>query len=426
MSLPDLGPYPEAEGYDCALHLDEADPLSAYRSRFTHPEPGLIYLDGNSLGMLPAETVRIVRDVTERQWGERLIRSWNEGWWNLQVDLGDLLAPLLGASPGEVIISDSTSVNLYKLAMAALASQQGRTKVVTDDLNFPTDVYVLRGVTEARGARLEVVSSDGVHGPVEGLTKAIDSDTALVALSHTTFKSGYIYDMGQITRMAHDAGALVLWDCSHSVGAMAIDLRAAGADLAVGCTYKYLNGGPGSPAFLYVRRDLQDRLHNPISAWWGHADPFAFDLTFEPVSGIRRFHTGTMPILSLAAAEAGIRGVSEAGIEALRAKSIRMGEFFVEQWQKHLARHGFRLRSPSNSTQRGSHVALGHDDAWTVTNALIDQAKVVVDFRTPDSVRFGFSALYNSFAEIHTAVQRLVLLAEKGYAPSPHTRPIVT
>ena len=414
MNLSDLGPYPAAEGYDLARRLDADDPLAEYRQRFVHPEPDLIYLDGNSLGMLPKDASTILQEVVDHQWGRRLIRSWEEGWWDLQLQLGDLLAPLLGANPGEVMISDSTSVNLYKLAMAAVAARPDRSKIITDDLNFPTDVYILGGVAKATGTDLEVLPSDGVHGPVEELTRAIDSETALVALSHTTFKSGYTYDLGYITRIAHDNGAMVLWDCSHSVGAIPIDFETAGVDLAVGCTYKYLNGGPGSPAFVYVRRDLQTRLDNPISAWWGHADPFAFALEFEPVTGIRRFHTGTMPVLSLAALEPGARLVNEAGIEEIRKKSIQMGEFFVQQCQTHLEPLGFRLLSPRDPERRGSHVALGHDQAMHLTKALLHRAKVLADFRTPDSIRLGFSALYNSFVEIHTAVQRTVRVARSS------------
>ena len=267
---------------------------------------------------------QVVTDVVVDQWGDRLIRSWNEGWWDLQLTLGDLLAPIIGARPGEVIISDSTSVNLFKLAAAAVTAAPDRHTIVTDDLNFPTDIYVLEGVARrfGEGTRLVVVESDGINGPLDALAEAVDDDTALVALSHTAFKSGYTYDMGSVTEMVHDAGAMMLWDTSHSVGVVPVELESSGADLAVGCTYKYLNGGPGSPAFLYVRRDLQETLENPITAWWGHADPFGFEPGFRPVHGIRRFHTGTMPVISLAAIEAGIRDVLDAGVDRIRAKSV--------------------------------------------------------------------------------------------------------
>ncbi len=411
----DLGPYPGSAGYDQALRLDAIDPLAHFRKRFVITDPDLIYLDGNSLGRLPRGTAELTARVVEDQWGDRLIRSWNEGWWELQLQLGDLLAPLIGAGPGEVIVSDSTSVNLFKLAYAAVKARPGRHKIVTDDLNFPTDVYVLGGVAEMFGeVEVEIIRSDGVNGPVDALTGAIDDDTALVALSHTCFKSGYTYDLAPMTEIAHRAGALTLWDCSHSVGAVPIDLTGAEVDLAVGCTYKYLNGGPGSPAFLYVRPELQELLHNPITAWWAHQDPFAFDLTFQPTRGIRRFHTGSMPTLSLAATETGIRDVAEAGIEAIREKSLALGEFFIELWDSELRPIGFELRSPTDPARRGAHVALGHVDAWPIARAMIEAAAVIPDFRAPDNLRIGLAPLYTTFAEIHTAIQRFRQVVTSG------------
>jgi kynureninase len=413
MSLIDLGPFPDAEGYEQAQELDATDRLKEHRSGFVITDPDLIYLDGNSLGRLPKSAIDVIDEVAHAQWGDRLIRSWNDGWWELQLKMGDLLAPLLGASPGEVMISDSTSVNMYKLADAAVSATERR-KIVTDDLNFPTDVYILDGVAKRHSASLEIVDSDGVHGPLERLAEAIDHETALVSLSHTTFKSGYTYELREVTSLAHDAGAMVLWDCSHSVGAMPVELNAAEVDLAVGCTYKYLNGGPGSPAFLYVRSDLQDALDNPITAWWGHAEPFSFDLEFLPVGGIRRFHTGTMPILSLAAMEAGIKGLLGAGIDQVRAKSIALSEFLIDQWRTHLASHGFGLASPLDTERRGSHVSLSHDEAWPVTRAMIEQASVLPDFRAPDNIRLGLSSMYTTFTEVHTAIQRMKRIIDSG------------
>jgi kynureninase len=348
------------------------------------------------------------------EWGERLIRSWNEGWWDLQIELGDRVASLIGASPGEVIISDSTSVNLYKLAMAALEASQGRRKVVTDDANFPTDIYVLRGVAETMGGSLDVVASEGSPDPVAAIEAVLDDDTALVSLSQTAFKTGYTYDLAALTAIAHRHGSRVLWDLSHSAGVTAIDLNGSGADMAVGCTYKYLNGGPGSPAFLFVRRDLQDSLQNPIQGWWGHARPFAFDLDFSPAAGIRRFHTGTMPILSLAAIEAGIDEVAGAGIDRIRAKSVSLTELFVRQAEDHLAPLGFDLASPGDVSRRGSHVSLSHAEAWAIDQALIELGKVIPDFRAPDNLRFGLSPLYNTHLEVHTAVQRLKVIVQSG------------
>lgn len=412
-SLP-LGPFLEAAGFDRALELDQEDPLAGFRDRFVIEDPDLIYLDGNSLGRMPREAGRIIEQVASQEWGDRLIRSWNEGWWDLQLELGDQLAPIIGASPGEVIISDSTSVNLYKLAMAAMKARPGRNKIVTDDLNFPTDVYVLRAVAAAHRAELEIVPSSGLMGPVAGLAAVIDDSTALVSLSHTNFKSGYTYDLAEMTAVAHRAGAMVLWDLSHSAGAVPIDMNGAEVDLAVGCTYKYLNGGPGAPAFLYVRRDLQDGLDNPITAWWGHAEPFAFDLEFRPVGGIRKFHTGTMPILSLAAIAAGIADLNEAGMIRVRAKSVSLSEYLIDQWEEHLAPLGFALASPRGPGLRGSHVSLSHPEAWPMARALVEIGMVIPDFRAPDSLRLGLSPLYTTHVELHTAVQRLIRIVEAG------------
>ncbi len=414
----DLGPFTDSPGFDEAAQLDTDDALAGFRDRYVITDADLVYLDGNSLGRLPSRATQIVDEVTINQWGERLIRSWNEGWWTLHLEIGDQLAPILGALPGEAIVSDSTSVNLYKLANAALGARPGRKKIVTDDLNFPTDVYVLDGLAESHGADLVVVESDGVTGPIDGLRSAIDDDTALVSLSHTVFKSGYTYDLATVTEIAHDAGALVLWDCSHSVGVVPIDFDSAGIDLAVGCTYKYLNGGPGSPAWLYVRSNLQDKLTNPITAWWGHAEPFEFGLDYEPVGGIRRFHTGTMPILSLAPIAAGVQDVLDAGMDQIRAKSEAMSEYMIRQVDTHLKPLGFELASPRDVGQRGSHVSISHEMAWPITRALVERAQVIPDFRTPDNIRFGIAPLYNTFTEVHTAVQRTKRVVESG----AHTR----
>jgi kynureninase len=416
MDTVDLGPFPSISGFDEAVELDRSDPLALFKARYVFSDPDLIYLDGNSLGRLPAAAGAIVDRVVRHEWGDRLIRSWNDGWWDLQLDIGNRLAPLIGASPGEVIISDSTSVNLYKLAAAALRARPGRDRIVTDDTNFPTDVYVLRGVAEANGATLDIISTEGVGDPVAALEAALDGRTALVSLSHTAFRSSYSYDIARVTELAHDCGALVIWDLSHSVGVVPIDLEGAGVDLAVGCTYKYLNGGPGSPAFLYVRRSLQASLENPITGWWGHASPFDFDLDFRPTDGIRKFHTGTMPVISLATIDAGLTDVVEAGIERLRAKSVSLTGFFINQWEEHLERLGFELRSPRDPARRGSHLSLSHPDAWPIDRALIEDGKVIPDFRAPDDLRFGFAPLYNSHLDVHTAVQRMKTIVERGVA----------
>jgi kynureninase len=399
-----------------AQALDAADPLAHFRERFVIDDPDLIYLDGNSLGRLPQGTAERLQRLVRQEWGGRLIRSWNEGWYELPEKVGAKIAQLLGAQADEVIIADSTSVNLFKLALSAVQSQDGRTKIVTDDLNFPSDLYILQSVARLAGPEYEVMrvkSADGLHGPVAGLAEAVDEQTALVSLTQTAFKSGYTYDLAAITEMAHLAGALVLWDLSHTVGAVPISLNEAGVDLAVGCTYKYLNGGPGSPAFLYVRKDLQGRLANPISGWMGQEKPFDFDLDYRPTAGMRRFLSGTPSVLGLAAIDAGLDLVLEAGIEKIRAKSVQQTSFFIELFDTFLAPFGFHLNSPRDPNWRGSHITLGHEEGWRIDQALIEEMNVLPDFRRPNNIRFGIAPLYNTFGELYTAVTRLVTVVEE-------------
>lgn len=412
----ELGPFPHVAGHDRAVALDRDDPLAGELDAFVVADDELIYLDGNSLGRLPRAARDVVADVVDRQWGRRLIRSWNEGWWELPERIGALLAPVLGARPGEVLLSESTSTNLFKLAVAALRARPGRTRILTDDLNFPTDVHVLDGAARLLGAghELDVVPSpDRVHGPVDELRDRLDEDVALLSLSHTTYRSGFTYDLAGLTAAAHDAGAMVLWDCSHSAGSVPIGLSAAAADLAVGCTYKHLNGGPGAPAWLYVREDLVEQLRNPITGWFGHADPFGFELGFEPADTTRRFHVGTTPILSMAAAEPGIAQLARVGIDAVRAKSVALGELLVELADEHLAPLGFELASPRDPAVRGGQVALRHPDAWPITRALIEDARVLPDFRAPDVLRLGLAALTTRFLDVHTAVVRIARVVER-------------
>lgn len=397
--------------------LDSQDELASFRERFVNFEPELIYLDGNSLGRLPIDTVQRLQSVVEQQWGERLIRSWNEGWYDLPERVGAKMARLLGANADEVIMADATSVNLFKLALASLAARPGRHKIVTDSLNFPSDLYILQSICRLAGSEYQLArvdSPDGIHGQPEALAEAIDEDTALVTLSHTTFKSGFTYDMPTITEIAHSAGALILWDTSHSIGSRAIDLNHSEVDLAIGCSYKYLNGGPGGPAFLYVRRDLQQSLQNPISGWMGQHEPFAFSLDYRPDKGIRRFLSGTPAILSLAAVEVGVDLTLEAGIEQIRRKSRRQTEYLIALWETFLEPLGFQLKSPRDPEVRGSHVTLGHEEGYRIDRVLIEQLKVLPDFRPPDNIRLGIAPLYNTYEEIFTAVSRLVQVVEDG------------
>lgn len=402
-----------------AQSLDQQDKLALFRDRFVIDDPDLIYLDGNSLGRLPKQTIDQTRRLVETEWGQQLIRGWNSGWLAMQSDVGAKLARLLGASEGEVIVADSTSVNLYKLALAAMQAQPGRNKIVTDDLNFPSDIYILQGIGQTLGRSCEIVvvpTEDERYGPVEKLAAAIDTDTALVTLTHTTFKSSYTYPMTEITTLAQKAGALMLWDLSHSAGSVPINLAESQADLAVGCTYKYLNGGPGAPAFLYVRHDLQDRLANPISGWMGQRNTFDFDLNYAPEMGIRRFLSGTPPILSLSTIEAGVDLLLEAGMDHLRAKSVAQSEYLIRLWEALLAPLGFTLNSPPEPALRGSHIALGHPDGWRIAQALIQEMKVLPDFRKPDNIRFGIAPIYNSFSDIYLAMTRLqTVVTEQRY-----------
>lgn len=411
-----------------AVARDAIDPLAPLRTRFAHPDPALIYLDGNSLGRMPVATAALMQDIVAYQWGDRLIRAWNEGWFTLPERLGGKIAQLIGAQADEVIVADSTSVNLYKLATAALRARSGRTRILTDDGNFPSDLYILQGIAQEHGATLEVIASaDGIHGSAGALMGALGGDVALLTLSHTLYKSAYTYDMAALTTAAHNAGALTLWDLSHAAGAVPVALNAAGADLAVGCCYKYLNGGPGAPAFLYVRRDLQTQLFNPIQGWMGQRNLFAFEGDYAPVDGLRRFLSGSPPVLSLAAIEPGVDLLLEAGMDALRAKSLALSEMLIGLWEERLAPLGYRLQSPRDGAWRGSHVGLGHDEAWRIDQALIHQAGVLPDFRQPDTIRLGIAPLYNSFADIYAAVAALQrVVEERLYTQYAAARPAVT
>lgn len=402
-----------------AEHLDKEDDLGAFREAFVFAEPDLIYLDGNSLGRVTLRTVGHIREAVEGQWGRDLIRGWNKGWYEAPARVGDKIAALVGSGPGQIVVSDSTSVNLFKLATAALTMQRGRHRIVSDDLNFPSDLYILQGCIRLLGNhhQLELVSSDdGIAGDQEALFHAIDEQTALVSLSQVAFKSGYLYDAEAVTKRAHQAGALVLWDLSHSVGAVPIQLDGWGVDLAVGCTYKFLNGGPGAPAFLYVRRDLQDTILSPIWGWFGERAPFSFGLDYQPAQGITRFLVGTPPILSLLALESSLDPVLEAGVERIRKKSVLLTSYLVYLVATVLKPLGFSLGSPRDPNKRGSQVSIRHPEAYRINRSLIEEMGVLPDFREPDHIRLGLSPLYTSFAEVWEAVERMRrVVQEKRY-----------
>ncbi|MCW2610017.1 MAG: kynureninase [Cryptosporangiaceae bacterium] len=393
--------------------LDAADPLAAFRDRFVL-DPTVTYLDGNSLGRLPASTAERLRRAVEEEWGAGLIRSWAD-WMSLSAEVGDLIGTgILGARPGEVILSDSTTVNLYKLAAAALDARPGRRVVVIDDDNFPTDLYVFQGLAAQRGLELRIVHTDLDAGLDPGaLRAAVDTDVALVSLSHVAYRSGALVDMAAITRIAHDAGALTLWDLSHAAGSVPVPLSAAGADLAVGCTYKYLNGGPGAPAFLYVRSELQAALRQPIWGWFGQADQFTMGARYDPVPGIERFTVGTPSVLATYAVAEGARIVAEAGIGRLRAKGMALTSYLIELADAVLAPLGFSVASPRDAERRGAHVSLHHPAAWQVCQALLHR-NVVPDFRTPDRLRLGPAPLYTRFTEVWEGVDRMRAIVAAG------------
>ena len=392
-----------------AKQYDSADPLRGFRDRFVIEDPDLIYLDGNSLGRLPKQSAKLLTDVVQEQWGKGLVRSWSDHWIDKPRLIGEKIGALIGAEPGEVLVCDSTSVNFYKLALAALHCRRDRPHIVTDTSNFPSDLYVLQGCAKQTGHTVKILNGEEVE-------EALDNRTALLALTHTEFKSGFIQPMSRLTARAHEIGALTLWDLSHSVGVMPIDLRAAHVDLAVGCTYKYLNGGPGAPAFLYARKELQKELQNPIWGWFGQKNPFEFALDYSPADGLQRFASGTPSVLSLMPVEIGVDLVLEAGINPIREKSVKQTQFLVQLWEAFLAEHDVTLNSPRNAEQRGSHVSLGHPEAYRVDQALINDMKVVPDFREPDNIRLGVSPLYTTYGELAEATLRLkTILAERTY-----------
>ncbi len=382
--------------------LDAADPLGGYRDRFVQPE-GVIYLDGNSLGCLPKATVAAGADVMERAWGQRLIRSWNEGWIDAPQRVGAMIAPLIGADGDEVIAADSTSVNLYKLIVAALRVDPLRNVVVSEAGNFPTDLHVAEGAVAAvPGAKLRVVARGA-------LAEALGDDTALLLLTHVHYKTAERFEMAAWTRRAHNAGALVCWDLSHSAGAVAVELNVAEADLAVGCGYKYLNGGPGAPAFLYVAKRWQEQLHNPLSGWMGHAAPFEFADGYEAGAGMKRWLTGTPSVLGLGALESGLELWDGLDISAVEAKSTDLWDIF------HAAgtAAGLECITPTDPAQRGSHISFRHTQAYEIVQALIARG-VIGDFRDPDILRFGLTPLTLSHADVWRAGQMMRDVIESG------------
>ena len=418
-------------GRSAALEADQSDPLAAYRDQFVITDPALVYFDGNSLGRLPKQTIAHLSTVINQEWGDGLIRGWGHGWYEAPHRVGDKIGSLLGAAPGQVIACDSTSVNLYKAVMAALSARPGRHSIVSDALNFPSDLYIIQGAIAHYGNvhNLQLVHSHDAELTVDlsAVEAAITTDTAVVLLSHVTFKSGYIYDMQRITAHAHAHGALVIWDLSHSAGALPMQLDSWHVDFAVGCCYKFLNGGPGAPAFIYVNRQIQDEVTSPIWGWFGQKSPFAFDIHYEPAAGIDRFLAGTPPMIALSAVESSLDMIVGVGMHAIREKSIALTEYMIALFDAHLAAHGFTLGSPRDAAIRGSHVSIRHPMGYQINQALIAEQKVIPDFREPDNLRLGLSPLTTSFTEVWDGVDRIRATVSAGlHHKYPAARKAVT
>ncbi len=398
---------------EAALAMDVADPLAAFVDEFDLPA-GVIYLNGNSLGPAPKEALAKVRTAAQDEWRTGLITSWNKaGWFELPYRLGDRVARLVGAAPGEVTVSDGTSINLFRVVCAALSLRPDRKVIVMEGSNFPTDNYVVQGLCETlgRGHTIRFAEKDELEA-------AITDDVACVVLTEVHYKTAHILDMAGITAKAHAVGALAVWDLCHSAGAMPVDLNGCEADFAVGCTYKYLNGGPGSPAFQFVAARHREGLKQPLTGWWGHEAPFAFDRDYAPAAGIGRMLTGTQPILSLSAAEAGLDLAERAGPERARAKSRALGELFQDLLAGRLKDTGFAMGSPADRAERGGHIALEHDHGYPFMKALISRG-VIGDFRAPTTMRFGFSPLYLRYVDVWDAVEILrdIVESEAWRAP---------
>ncbi|MFC2096943.1 kynureninase [Bacteroidota bacterium] len=403
---------------NCAEELDKKDELKEYKEKFFFDNSELIYLDGNSLGRLPVDTIDELGQTIKKEWGRDLISSWNKSWIDLPASIGNQLAKIIGAGGDEVIISDSTSVNLFKLVTASLKSQPGRKKIISDSLNFPSDLYIMQGIIDMidEGHYLELIPShDEVSIDQNELINSIDSNTALVCLCHVAFRTSFMYDMQKITDAAHKSGALIIWDLCHSAGAVPVELNNCGADMAVGCTYKYLNAGPGSPAFLYVRKDLHKTLNQPVWGWLGSEDPFSFNKKYIPSSSIQKFVTGSPPIISMKAISKGLEILNSAGINSLRAKSVKQTEYLIFLAKEKLFQYGFTLGSPGNSMNRGSHVSLCHPESFRINKAMI-KSNIIPDFQAPDRIRLGIAPLYNSFTEIYNTIEIMYnIVREKSY-----------
>jgi len=406
-----------------ATHSDETDTLRHFRERFDLPD-GVIYLDGNSLGALPKTVKARVAHTISEEWGNQLIRSWNTaGWVHLPQKVGGRIGRLIGAQEGTVVSADSTSINLFKVLSAALGLNPGRSKIVSERENFPTDLYIAEGVARQIGQGHRLVLADK---PAD-IPAMLADDVAVLMLTHVNYRTGYRHDMAAITKAAHDKGILVIWDLAHSAGAMAIDLTGADADFAIGCGYKYLNGGPGAPAFLYVNPRHHGGFRQPLSGWFGHRAPFAFESSYAPSNSIDQYLCGTPSVLGMVAMDEALALWDDVDMDALRAKSVALCDFFIQEVDGFAGEFGLTLVTPRNPDQRGSQVSYSCDNGYAIMQALIARG-VIGDFRAPDIIRFGFTPLYLSFAEVSEAVAILrdILSTRAWDAPKYKVREAVT
>ena len=409
-------------GLDSIRQFDREDPLSVFRDEFELPA-NVVYLDGNSLGALPIAAKAIARRTVEQEWSDGLVRSWNDaGWYELPRRLGGKIAGIVGAAPDEVVMTDATGINLSKVMAAALALRPERRVIVMEGSNFPTNNYSVQGLLQLLGNQHEIRFVEA-----DDLAEAITEDVAVLCLTHVHYKTGNLLDMAALTSRAHAAGALAVWDLCHSAGALPVDLNACQVDYAVGCTYKYLNGGPGAPAFLFAARRHQGQAQQPLTGWWSHADPFALERDYRPAPSIAQMQSGTQPVLSMAVAEAGIDLALRAPIDQVRAKSSALGKLFIDLVEAHCANHGFALACPREAGRRGSQVSLSHPGAYAIMRALIDR-NVIGDFRAPDVLRFGLTPLYLRYEDVYTAVQELndVMSTDAWRRPEYARRVVVT
>lgn len=397
--------------------MDLADPIASFRERFHLPD-GIIYLDGNSLGPAPKSVFDEMQKAIHEEWANGLIRSWNKaGWFDLPGTLGAMIAKLVGANSNEVIVTDNTSSNIFKTLFAALSLRPDRKTIVAEQGSFPTDLYIAQGVQSVRPdliLKLEGRDADRIED-------LLDDDTAVVLINQVDYRTGELRNMSEVTNAAHDCGAIVVWDLCHSAGIYPVDLNGSNADMAIGCSYKYLNGGPGAPAFVFCAERHANAVSQPLSGWWGHAKPFAFQTDFEPLGGVGKFASGTQPILSLRAMKAGLEVACEADMNEVRAKSMALTDLFIELVEAKCAGHGVELVSPRDAARRGSQASFSHENGYAIVQAMIDRG-VIGDFRRPNIMRFGFAPLYISYEDVWRSAEIMQDILENRTWDQPHFR----